>query len=81
MTIPATDSGLRRADQRSTANTAPDVPHGGMPFAWGRCIDGKAPLGLLSPRRDLGRASEAQTAAQVRNRLATLLAFAPGGTP
>jgi hypothetical protein len=81
MTTPATDGGSRRADQRSTANTATDVPYGGMPLAWGRCIDGKAPLGLLSRCRDLGRASEAQTAAQVRNRLATLLAFSPKGTP
>jgi hypothetical protein len=64
-----------------TASPFTDVPYGGMPLAWGRCIDGKAPPGLLSRCRDLGRASEAQTAAQVRNRLATLLAFSPKGTP
>ena len=82
MTILVTASGASTADRRSTAKTAPNAPHGGMPLAWGRCCaDGKPPLGLLSHCRDLGRAIDAQTAAQVRNLQATLLAFAPGRMP
>lgn len=77
MTILTTGSVSSTADQRSTAATATNAPHGGTPSAWCRCADGKLPRAS----RDLGRAIDAQTTAQVRNRHATLLAFSPGGAP
>jgi chromosome partitioning protein len=80
-TILSTCSGSSTADQRSTANIASVAPHRDMPSAWDRCADGKLPLGLLSRCRDLSRAIDARTAAQARNRHATLLPFWPGGVP
>ena len=81
MTILTTCSGSSTADQRSPSNIATDAPHRDMPSTWDGCADGNLPLGLLSRCRDLSRAIDAQTAAQARNRHATLLAFSPGGEP
>jgi hypothetical protein len=81
MTIPTAGNRVTVADQRLTASPFTDAPDGSILLACDRSIDRRLTYWRFGRCRYLGRASEAQTAAQVRNRLATLLAFSPKGTP
>ena len=82
MTILTTCSGSSTADQRSTANIAHRrAPSRHAVDVGPCCADGKPPLGLLSRCRDLGRAIDAQTAAQARNLPGHAPGIPPGGMP
>jgi hypothetical protein len=74
-------AGSSVAGKRLTASPFTDTPSASMLWAWVRSIDRLLTYWRLGRCRYFGCAIDLQATAQVRNRLATLLAFSPKGTP